>query len=205
MGNDDATTFDAVGQLQIIDVSCPQQMLSVMKWIMEGNRGLVYVRVMRTESAVLYPADYAFSFGQGYWLRKNQGDKAVLISSGRGVHEALAAATILSQDGTLVGVVDMPSIDEEMLIALACSGKLLVFAEQNNGYLWQNCLKSLYKNRHKADATALGRIATISTLDQRGKPQFIHSATYEQLIEAFGLTPEAISDTVRKQLAEQRD
>ena len=41
MGNDDNTTFDAVGQLKIIDVSCPQQMLSIMKWMMEGNRGLV--------------------------------------------------------------------------------------------------------------------------------------------------------------------
>ena len=48
MGNDDNTTFQAVGHLQIIDVSCPQQMLAIMRWIMEGNRGLVYVRVMRT-------------------------------------------------------------------------------------------------------------------------------------------------------------
>ena len=62
MGNDDITTFDAVGQLKIIDVSCPQQMLSIMKWIMQGNRGLVYLRVMRTESAVLYPGDFEFFF-----------------------------------------------------------------------------------------------------------------------------------------------
>ena len=54
MGNDDNTTFDAVAHLKIIDVSCPQQMLALMKWIMEGNRGLLYVRVMRTPSAVLY-------------------------------------------------------------------------------------------------------------------------------------------------------
>jgi transketolase C-terminal domain/subunit len=30
MGNDDLTTFDAVAHLKIIDVSCPQQMLSIM-------------------------------------------------------------------------------------------------------------------------------------------------------------------------------
>ena len=52
------------GHLKIIDVSCPQQMLSIMRWIMEGNRGLVYVRVMRTPSAVLYGPDYAFEFGK---------------------------------------------------------------------------------------------------------------------------------------------
>src|SRR5665213_1591454 len=60
MGNDDITTFDAVAHLKIIDVSCPQQMLAIMKWTMEGNRGLVYVRVMRTGSAVLYDQDYTF-------------------------------------------------------------------------------------------------------------------------------------------------
>ena len=33
--------------------------------IMEGNRGLVYLRVMRTPSAVIYPDDYDFEFGKG--------------------------------------------------------------------------------------------------------------------------------------------
>ena len=92
MGNDDSTTFDAVAHLKIIDVSCPQQMLSIMKWIMEGNRGLVYLRVMRTGSAVLYGSDYVFAFGKGHRLRSSPEDRATIISSGRGVHEALAAA-----------------------------------------------------------------------------------------------------------------
>ena len=35
-----------------------------MKWIMEGNRGLVYVRVMRTASAVLYEDDFSLKFGK---------------------------------------------------------------------------------------------------------------------------------------------
>ncbi|MEP6915877.1 MAG: transketolase, partial [Acidobacteriota bacterium] len=35
MGNDDSTTFDAVAHLKIVDVSCPQQLLGIMKWIMD--------------------------------------------------------------------------------------------------------------------------------------------------------------------------
>jgi transketolase len=196
MGNDDITTFDAVGQLKIIDVSCPQQLLSIMKWIMEGNRGLVYLRVMRTESAVLYPSDFEFSFGKGHTLRQGKQEKAVIISSGRGTHESLTAAAVLAQRGIETGVVDMPSVDPELLMSLALSGKLLLFAEQNNGYLWQNFLKVLYRNRATATADILKRVLTISTLDAEGKPQFIHSATYEQLVEAFGLTPDAIANTV---------
>jgi transketolase C-terminal domain/subunit len=204
MGNDDNTTFDAVGQLKIIDVSCPQQMLSIMKWIMEGNRGLVYARVMRTESGVLYPHEYEFSFGKGYQLRTSEHEQAVVISSGRGVHEALAAASICSARGFEVGVVDMPSVDENLLMELCGSGKLIIFAEQNNGYLWQNFLKVLYRNRETTDAECLKRVLKINTLNSKGEPQFIHSATYEQLTAAFGLTPEAIADTVENGIASQK-
>lgn len=204
MGNDDSTTFDAVAHLKIIDVSCPQQLLAIMRWIMEGNRGLVYVRVMRTEAAVLYSSEFEFEFGKGYRLRQGAEERAVIISSGRGVHEALGAAAILAQRGIEAGVVDMPSVDGDMLMELAASGKLVVFAEQNNGYLWQNFLKTLYRRRRDVGADVLERVVTISTLDARGEAQFIHSATYEQLIAAFGLGPSAIAETVASRLGERR-
>jgi transketolase C-terminal domain/subunit len=196
MGNDDSTTFDAVGQLKIIDVSCPQQMLAIMRWIMEGNRGLVYVRVMRTSSAVLYGSDYVFAFATGYRLRSSPPDRATIISSGRGVHEAMAAAEKCAAAGIPVGVVDMPSIDEGLLLELYNSGQWLVLAEQNNGYIWQNLLKVLYRNRDKVKADGWDRIITINTLKSDGQPQFIHSGTYEELIAAFHLTPDAIARTI---------
>jgi len=204
MGNDDITTFDAVGQLRIIDVSCPQQMLSIMKWIMGGNQGLLYVRVMRTGSAVLYDSGYTFEFGKGHILRQAEGDRVVVISSGRGVHEALAAAELCAQNGVSVTVVDMPSVDEVLLLELYNSGKVLLFAEQNNGYLWQNFLKVIYRNRDLATGS-LQRVVTVNTLTAEGKPQFIHSATYEELIEAFGLTPAYIAKTVQGILFTRRE
>jgi transketolase len=201
MGNDDITTFDAVGQLKIIDVSCPQQMLSIMKWIMDGNCGLVYVRVMRTGSAVLYNPDYTFTFGEGQILRESDMDSAIIVSSGRGVHEALAAADLCAQQNLAVCVVDMPSIDEELLLLLYASGKPLIFAEQNNGYLWQNFLKTLYRYRTSTRLDGLDRVVTINTLNAEGKPQFIHSATYEELLTVFGLTPSAIVDAIQRAVA----
>jgi transketolase len=200
MGNDDITTFDAVGHLKIIDVSCPQQMLSLMRWTMEGNRGLLYVRVMRTGSAVLYGPEYEFEYGRGAVLRESEQDKAVLISSGRGVHEALAAAALCAGHGIGVTVVDMPSVDEALLLQLYASGRRLIFAEQNNGYLWQNFLKVLYRNRESVKLEGLERMHTINTLNESGRPQFIHSATYEELVEVFGLTPEAIANSVESAL-----
>ena len=204
MGNDDITTFDAVGQLKIIDVSCPQQMLSVMKWIMDGNRGLTYVRVMRTGSAVLYDQDYTFTFGKGHILRESDADAAIIVSSGRGVHEALTAADLCAKEGLAVRVVDMPSVDDDLLLQLYATGKPMLFAEQNNGYLWQNFLKVLYRNRASIHSGTFDQVATINTLNAEGKPQFIHSATYEELLPAFGLTPSAIADTIRGAVAAAR-
>jgi transketolase C-terminal domain/subunit len=179
-------------------------MLSIMKWIMEGNRGLVYVRVMRTGSAVLYGQDYVFIFGKGHILRQSDADAAILVSSGRGVHEALASADLCAKDGLAVCVVDMPSVDESLLLQLYATGKPLIFAEQNNGYLWQNFLKVLYRNRASTKLVTLDQVVTINTLNTEGKPQFIHSATYEELIAAFELTPSAIADTIRSAVAARK-
>src|SRR5206468_576294 len=99
-----------------------------------------------------------FEFGRGRTLAQSAEDRAVIVSSGRGVHEALDAAGACPG----VGVVDMPSIDEELLLELYDSGKLIVFAEQNNGYLWQNFLKVLYRRRGTAGGT--GRVVTVNLL-----------------------------------------
>ncbi len=198
MANDDCLVFDAIAHLKIVDVSCPQQMLAVMRWIMEGNRGLVYVRLMRTGSPVIYGPDYSFEFGRGHVIRESAEDAAIVVSSGRGVHEAIAAAGICGKRGIGATVVDMPSIDDAMLLQLYDSGKLLIFAEQNNGYIWQNFLKVLYRRR-KASAD-LARVATINTLDSEGRPRFIHSGTYEELTEAFGLTEAQIAAFIEQRV-----
>ena len=199
MGNDDITIFDGLAHLRIIDVSCPRQLLAIMQWIMEGNRGLVYVRVMRTPSAVLYDDDFSFDFGRGYFLRRSPGDAAVIVSSGRGVHEALAAATECAGRGLNVGVVDMPSIDEQLLLDLYNSGKAICFAEQNNGYIWQNFLKVLGRNKGTPWGD-LRKVVCVNALDADGKPRFIHSGTYEELLAAFRLTPANLAETIAERM-----
>jgi len=193
MGNDDITIFDGIAHLKIIDVSCPQQLLSIMQWIMAGNRGLVYVRIMRAGSGVLYGPDYVFEYGKGSILRESPGDAAAIVSSGRGVHEALAAAAECEKQGIKVTVVDMPSADEDLLVRLYDSGRLLCFAEQNNGYLWRNFQRTMFARREQIDTR---RAFAVNALDKEGRPQFIHSGTYDQLLAAFGLAPAQLAGTL---------
>ena len=200
LGNDDSTIFGGLAHVKIVDISCPQQMLSFMKWTMDGNRGLVYVRVMRTPSPVIYGSGYTFAFGKGEVLRESATDAAVIVSSGRGVHEALAAADDCAKAGILVAVVDMPSIDEDLLVSLYESGKLLCLAEQNNGYILQNLLKILYRRR-KPSWSGVEKVLAINTLDPQGRPQYIHSGTYEELTRAFGLTAAQIASAIRTRLS----
>lgn len=197
MGNDDITVFDGIAHLKIIDVSCPQQLLGIMKWIMAGDRGLVYLRVMRTASGTLYDKTFAFEFGKGYIPWRSGQDAAVIVSSGRGVHEALAAAAECEKQGVRAGVVDMPSIDEALLLELYDSGKLLCFAEQNNGYIWDNFQKTLFKRRNPIET---GRAFAVNTLDEGGRPRFIHSGTYEELLPAFGLAPRQLAADLTRRL-----
>lgn len=200
MGNDDSVIFDGLAHLKIVDVSCPQQMLALMRWIMEGNRGLLYIRVMRTSSAVIYGRDYSFEFGKGHVVREAHGNaKAVIVSSGRGVHEAIAAAASCDTAGIATTVVDMPSIDETMLLGVCESGALLCLAEQNNGYILHNLQR--IAARHPG-AVSWDRILPINTLDADGRPQFIHSGTYEQLLHAFGLSPGQIAQAIAARVKE---
>ena len=104
--------------------------------------------------------------------------------------------------GIGVTVVDMPSIDEGLLLQAYDSGRTLIFAEQNNGYIWQNFLKVLYRQR-KASVD-LERVAAIHTLDSQGRARFIHSGTYEELVEAFGLTAAQIAEFIAKRVLRVR-
>jgi transketolase len=196
MGNDDVMVFDSVGNLRIVSISCPQQMLGFMKWVMEGNRGLVYIRVMRAPSGVIYDNNFEFEYGRAWALRESSTDRAVIVSSCRGVHEALKAADLCAKDGTAIGVIDMPSVDEEKILGLLASNKPVIFAEQNNGYLWQNAIR--IAARH---GCSLGRAMAVNTLTSEMKPQFIHSGTYAQLIEAFELSAAQLAARIKGCLA----
>ena len=197
MSNDDICVFKQVAHLKVIDICCPQQLLSVAKWIAEGNRGLVYLRVMRNPSKVLYDSDFKFEYGKGYYLKQGSPKSPVIVSSGCGVIEALAAAELLEKDGVLVSVLDMPSCDYNQFRVLAESGRIVLFAEQNNGVLFNQFSQFVAQNQISCN---FANIHQLCTLTKEHMEQFIHSGTYPQLIQALGLTPEDIAKKIKESI-----
>ncbi|WP_204524812.1 hypothetical protein [Confluentibacter citreus] len=192
MGNDDALLMNEAAHIKIINVSCPQQLLSMMKWIVEGNKGIIYLRILRAPSKVIYSDDFKFEFGKSYSVVQRDSVHAYIVTSGRSVFEAMDASDILLGNGFNVNVIDMPSIDSNAIIELYNSGKPVFIAEQNNGYLWTNFRKVLFsslesihtKNMHPINLTANGEI------------NYIHSGTYSELAEHYELNADKLSKQI---------
>ncbi len=193
MGNDDVIIFGGIAGLKMIDVSCPNQLVGVMRWIMAGDRGLTYVRIMRSGSAVLHKRGYEFEFGRADVLSGDSSSDVCLVSSGRGVHEIVAAAQLLADRGISAEVVDMASFDEDFLLERLAGSGLIVIAEQNNGFIRSQLAHMLLRRTGSFDSS---QIVTIDTSTEDGRYQYIHSATYDQLIKRFGLDPQGICDRV---------
>ena len=196
MGNDDVMLFNEVAQLKIINVSCPQQLLGVLKWIMEGNKGMIYMRLLRAPSNVLYDADFTFEFGKAYNVKSSANAEATIVSSGRGVYEALDAAQKLEAEGITINIVDMPTIDADAIVELYRSGKPVFIAEQNNGYLWSHFRKVLFEQESSINTKQLIAINTTT----KGGLHYIHSGTYAELAAHYNLNGAALSQTILNHL-----
>lgn len=200
MGNDDMNLADQLANVKVIDISCPQLLQAVMKWIARGNKGLVYLRTMKTAIRPIYPADFEFTYGKAYYLRKPEEMQVVFVSCGHGVAEALTAAMSMEKRGIWAGVLDMPSEEEAAYEELINMKIPVIFAEQNNGALADRFGRYLVRNGRSCD---LNRFVTVNTRTEDGKLQYIQSGTYQQLTEAFRLTPRDLEEYAERAIEEQ--
>ena len=81
------------------------------------------------------------------------------------------------------------------------TGLPVIFAEQNNGYLSAEYHSMLARKQKNIDPS---HALSINTLDTDGKPKYIHSATYGELIEMYGLNPARISEAAKQLISEPR-
>jgi transketolase len=93
-------------------VLSPSDAVCAYRLVCEAVRtpGVVYLRMARPKTAVLYDAAETFPIGGSKTLRSSASDQVTVVAAGVTVFEALKAHDILADEGVNVRVIDAYSI-----------------------------------------------------------------------------------------------
>ncbi len=157
--------------------------------------GISYLRTTREATPPLYNPDEAFPIGGSKTLRWSDGDVATLVGAGITLHEALAAADALADQGIHVRVIDAYSvkpIDADTLRDALEETGLLVVAEDHRieGGIGDAVLDAL-----AATGPLSGRVVKLAVTEMPG------SGTPTELRAWTGIDAGSIAASVREELA----
>ena len=153
--------------------------------------GPVYMRIGRNASPKVFDKEnYKFEIGKANTLIDN-GDDAVIFTTGAAVFRALEAEKLLKADGYNVKVIEMPTIkplDEEAVLKAAKATGLVFTTEDHNiiGGLGSAVSEVLSEKL----PTKIERIGV--------RDIFTESADHEELLDKYCLLPRDIADRVEE-------
>ena len=154
------------------------------------HEGIVYLRLSRPKTGILYAAADTFPIGGSKVLRRSDADVLTVVAGGITVHEALAAHAALAADGIAVRVIDAYSvkpIDAEGIRRAAAETRGLVLTVEDHyadGGLGDAVLNAV------ADADVRVYKLAVREVPRSGKPR--------ELIDAFGIGAGSIVAAVRR-------
>ncbi|MBE3111173.1 MAG: transketolase [Acidobacteria bacterium] len=154
-----------------------------------SHQGMVYLRMSRPATPILYPAGETFPIGGSKVLRKGEGDAVTVIAAGITLHEALKASDELKKEGIGLRVIDAYSVkplDEATILReVAETGGRAVVVEDHyaGGGLGEAVTRAL------AGKAALKHLC-VRELPRSGKP--------DELLERYGLSASHIVRAARE-------
>ena len=116
MGLEDLAEFRAIHGSTVL-YPCDGNQTAALVRAMADVDGISYLRTTRGDTPVVYASDEAFSVGGSKTLR--EGEDVALVAAGITVHEALAAADALVEEGIAARVIDCYSVKPIDAAALA--------------------------------------------------------------------------------------
>ncbi|POX37082.1 transketolase [Streptomyces sp. Ru73] len=152
--------------------------------------GISYLRTTRGAYPVLYDGDETFPVGGSKTLRQGEDDQVTLVGAGVTLHECLAAADLLAEDGIRARVIDLYSVkpvDAEALARAARDTGALVVSEDH----------------HPEGGIGEAVLSALAASDSH--PAFVHlagtdlpgSGTTDELLDAAGISRTHIADAAR--------
>ena len=169
-------------------VPCDQYQAKAIVKAVADLDGPCYVRLGRGAVEDVYDENYKFELGKGKVLR--EGQKIALVATGMMVQEALKAADILSKEGILVTVVDMPCIkpiDEELIEKIAKSHEIITCEEHN-----------VYGGLGSAVSEVTSKKSPVRMEMMGMQDTFGESGTPNELLAKYGLNADHIVEKVKE-------
>ncbi|MEV5797932.1 transketolase [Streptomyces collinus] len=109
MGLEDLAMFRSVYGSTVL-YPCDANQTARLVAQMAGLDGVRYLRTSRGKDPVIYGPEEEFPVGGSKVLRSGEHDRLTVVAAGVTVHQALAAADRLEQDGIAVRVIDLYSV-----------------------------------------------------------------------------------------------
>ncbi len=133
MALEDLASLRAVHGSTVLYPSDPNQAAALLAQAAD-RKGIVFIRTTREKTPVIYPPGEPFEIGGCRIVRETDTDQVTLVGAGITLHEAMAAADLLTADGIKARVIDLYSvkpIDAETLRAAARETGAIVTVEDH--------------------------------------------------------------------------
>ena len=153
--------------------------------------GVVYLRMSRPKTAILYPNTETFVVGGSKVVRSSPKDAITVVGAGVTLHEALSAHAQLASEGIAIRVIDLYSlkpVDTKTLLQAASETKGFVTVEDHGA-----C-----GGLGEAVAAAVAGRSRVEILAVRELPR---SGAPTELMHAYGIDKDAIVTAVKRLLA----
>jgi transketolase len=190
MGLEDLAEFRAI-QGSTVLYPCDGNQTSALVRVMADIDGISYLRTTRADTQVIYEPGEDFPVGGSRTLR--DGDDVTIVAAGITLHESLAAADTLADEGIGARVIDCYSVKPIDAETLRGIGTPIVTVEDHwaEGGIGEAVLAAL------ADADERPRVVVLAVreLPHSGKPA--------ELLAAAGIDAEHIADAARRLVRER--
>jgi transketolase len=191
MGLEDLAALRAVHGSTVL-YPCDGNQTARLVAAMADREGIVYLRTTRAATPVVYGPEEDFPIGGSRVVRSSEEDDVAVVAAGITLHEALAAADALEEEGISARVIDCYSlkpIDAETLrtAAEATDGRVLTVEDHwPEGGLGEAVLAALAETEESARVVTLA----VREMPTSGKPA--------ELLAAAGIDAEHIAQAARE-------
>lgn len=186
MGLEDLAAFRTLWRSTVL-YRCDANQTAHLVAAMADHPGICYLRTTRGDTRVIYDPGEVFPIGGSRVLRASPQDSVTIVAAGITVHEALAAADSLAEEGTAARVIDLYSvkpIDTATLRQAATQTRHIITVEDHwpRGGLGSAVLEAL------SDLTAGTPVTTLGVAAMPG------SAKESEQLQLAGIGAASIAD-----------